>query len=237
MEQHQFLQRQKAVLAARCRQGDEARHLLRHRQQGLQGAPVGDAFQVQREAKAGVGDKGERVRRVDRQRRQDREHLIEEVAVQKRLVALGQLGAGQQGDTCAFHLFLQFVPDQLLCLQQAAGVVINLGKLILGRQAVGGQKAVARPGQFAQARDADGVEFVKVGGRDRQKAQALQQRHTRIARLVHHAPVERQPRQFAVEKAVRPCDFRCGQGHRLWERRFQEICFCHLVFGSGAGGG
>ena len=52
---------------------------------------------------------------------------------------------------------------------------------------------VAFAGQLAQAGDADGVKLVKVGGREREEAQAFQERHTRVFALFEHTPVEAEP--------------------------------------------
>ena len=54
-----------------------------------------------------------------------------------------------------------------------------------------------------QPGDADGEELVEVGGADRDEAQPLQQRMGGVLRLLHHAVVEVQPGQFAVDEPVR----------------------------------
>ena len=53
-----------------------------------------------------------------------------------------------------------------------------------------------------QAGDAHHVEFVEVRRRDRQKAQALQQRMAQVLRLLQNAAVEGEPGQFAVDEAA-----------------------------------
>ena len=47
------------------------------------------------------------------------------------------------------------------------------------------------------------VEFVEVGGRDRQEAQPLQQRMAAVLRFLEDAAIELQPRQLAVVEASR----------------------------------
>ena len=81
-EEHleQRLERQEADLPLRpLRQPHEARHLRRHRQQRLEHGVVRLAPELQPHGEAAVGDERERMRRVDGERRQDREHLLEEV--------------------------------------------------------------------------------------------------------------------------------------------------------------
>ena len=93
--------------------------------------------------------------------------------------------------------------------------------------------AVLGAGQFAQTGHADGVEFVQVRRRDGQEAHALQQWHARVHGLFQHAPVEGQPRHFAVEKAVRTGRIEIRQGHGRGEGAGQKICrggrMCHGV--------
>jgi hypothetical protein len=50
-----------------------------------------------------------------------------------------------------------------------------------------------------QAGDADHEELVEVRTRDREEAQPLEQRMRGIARLLHHAAVEGEPAQLAIE--------------------------------------
>ena len=62
-----------------------------------------------------------------------------------------------------------------------------------------------------QTGDAHDVEFVDVGGRDRQEAQPLQQRMMGIGRFLQDPPVERQPGQLAVDVPVPRRDFASGR--------------------------
>ena len=59
-----------AVLAG---QADEALDLLRHADQRVHRLAVADARELQREREAEIGDERERMRRIDRERRQHRE--------------------------------------------------------------------------------------------------------------------------------------------------------------------
>ena len=67
----------------------------------------------------------------------------------------------------------------------------------------------------AQTGDAHHEEFVEIIGRDRQKAQLLQQRVIAVRGLLEHAPIELEPGQFAVHEAL-------GRGHQLFGMR-QDI--------------
>ena len=81
---------------------------------------------------------------------------------------------------------------------RAAGV--DRVQLLRRRQAVGRALQHARALLADEAGDAHGVEFIEVGGADGDEAQPLQQRVAGIARLPHHAEVEIQPGQFAVNE-------------------------------------
>ena len=164
MQQQQLFQRQKAVLARLCGQRHEARDLLRDRQQRLQRAAVAAALQLQRQAKAGVGDEGKGMCRVNRQRGEQRKHLGQEMRLQELEVARGQLGPRQQGDPFCLHLALQAVEGGLLGLHQAARIGIDQQKLFRRGQPVFRKRDISGPGQLAQTGDADGVEFVQIGG-------------------------------------------------------------------------
>jgi hypothetical protein len=68
-----------------------------------------------------------------------------------------------------------------------------------------------RPGCFSndalahlafEAGDAHHEELVEIGGRDRQEADALQQRMIEVQRFLENAPVELQPGKFAVDEPL-----------------------------------
>ena len=224
MHQQQILQPQEPLPA---RQGHEPRQLRGDRQQRLHLAAIGLARQLQRQRKARVRDEGERVRGVDGQGRQDRKDEVLEMAVQELLLGAGQALAGQDDDARLLHLLAQRVPDALLRAHQAARVGVDQGQLFRRCQAVIRGRGAALAHQFAQAGHADGVELVQVRGADRHEAQALQQRHARIARLVQDAPVERQPGQLAVEEPCGAFGNALGQGLGFGERRAKKIGLGH----------
>ena len=118
VDQQQLFQRQEAVLARAAGQRDEAGDLLGDRQQGLQWAVVGQAFQFQRKGKSGVGDEGKRMGGVDGQRREDRENLGKEMLFKEFQIAQGEFGARQDDNPLTLHFLFQFVQHGLLILHQ-----------------------------------------------------------------------------------------------------------------------
>ena len=138
------------------------------------------------------------MRRVDRERRQDREDLVQEALAQLQAalrpllvrhdadVLVGQLVAHLEVRPGVRGLELEHpVPDALQ----------DLG----GRQAVGRRPRMARRDLLLETRDPDLEELVQVAGEDGQEPGALQQRVSLVLGLVQHARVELQPRQLAVE--------------------------------------
>ena len=67
-------------------------------------------------------------------------------------------------------------------------------------ETVGSSGVVAVFELLQQATDPDLKEFVQVAGRDGQELHAFQQRIAEVSSLFEHAPIEFQPRGFAVKK-------------------------------------
>ena len=101
------------------------------------------------------------------------------------------------------HLGLQRAPAGLLVADEAGGEAVDLGQLLGRRQAVLARLRDAGGDLAVEAGHAHHVEFVEVGGRDRQEAQALEQRMARVVRLLQNAPIELQPGQLAIVEAGR----------------------------------
>ena len=143
-QQHVF-QRDESLVprrgAAVGRQFPEPTHLGRHRHQGVEGLGLALSLQLQRQGEAQVGQEGEGVGRIDGQRRQDGEELVQELGFQTLALGLGDLLAIDDLDAGDRQLLLQLTPAQLLFGHQLAGGDIDALQLFGGRQAVGGQDA------------------------------------------------------------------------------------------------
>ncbi len=160
------------------------------------------AAQLQRQRKALVRHEGERMRRIDRHRRQDREYLVQEIAVEPGLLGAGQLARIDHGDAGLAQQLAQFAPMGLLVAHQLAAAAGDGGQLLGRRQAVGAGDGNAGPDLAAQAGDPHHVEFVEVVGGDREEAQPLEQRMVGVAGFVQHALIEGEPGQLAIDEAV-----------------------------------
>ena len=227
MEEEKFLKRQEAVFAVFAGQRHKAGNLLGDGQKRLERAVIGFALQLQGQRKAGVGDEGEGMGWVNREGREHGKDVAQEVVFEKLQVAPGEFGAGGDQDAFGLHLAAQALEHRLLHLHQVAGIGVNEGQLFGGAEAIFGGGGIARLHQRAQACDADGVKLIEVGGRDGQEPQPFQKRHGGVGRLFQNAPVEGQPRDFAVEKAARAGGFLGRKDNRLGEGGFEEISVGH----------
>ena len=172
--------------------------------------------EAHRDREAERRDVRERVARVDRERRQDREDLVEE-PLSERLVVLGDRGVVEELDA----LGRERAPD----LEEDRRVVGDelQDALARRRQLLVGGPAVARPMRhapglhlLAQAGDADLEELVEVAGEDRQEPDPLQQRVARVAGLVEDPGVELEPGELAVEVGeLAPSPWRLDVGARV----------------------
>ena len=107
-------------LVAAAGQPDEALDLLRHADQRVHRLAVADAGELQRDREAEIGNERERMRRIDRQRRQQRENMAEEMLLEPCALGLLQVGAVDQGHAASASSGPQLPPALLLVVRQAA---------------------------------------------------------------------------------------------------------------------
>ena len=151
------------------------------------------------QAQRQVRDVRERPSGADRERRQDREDLLAEVALEH-LARRARLLAADDPDPVLGERRADHVGE----LARVAAVLLAhlLGDPLehLGRgQPVG--PAGVDPGLdlVVDAGDADHEELVEVGDEDREELQALDQRQRLVLGELEHAVVEVEPRQLAVD--------------------------------------
>jgi hypothetical protein len=180
--------------------------------------PVGLADKIEQQRQAEVRNERKRVRRVQRLRGEDREDLGEEMFLQPCL----HIGAQRLGidhlDAAFLEVAVQDMPHPLLLAHQLVRFHRDRRELLRRGQAIGGAQVHIVELLPLEARHADHEELVQIVAADREEAQPFQQRMRRIARFLQHAPVERQPAQFAVEIALlaaRKGDDRIGLRHGL----------------------
>ena len=160
---------------AALRQADEALDLVGHADQRVHRLAVA-AGKLQRDGEAEIGNERERMRRIDRQRRQHRENVTQEIIVEPGLFLLGHVRAIDQDDPLVDQRRAQLAPLLLLVAGQRRHGLADAYELLRRRQtirALGGDAFAHLP---LEAGHAHHEEFVEVVGRDRQKPQPFEQR-------------------------------------------------------------
>ena len=181
---------QPEFVPAAPRRAHQARQHLGHLDAGeaLRLAPVGDHHgQVQ----AQVRDVGEGMAGVEGERRQDREDLALEVGAQLALLPGGEVVVGDDLYALVPQLGQQIVvPAAVEELALALQVGPDAGQLFRRRHAVR-RRLQGPPFQLpAQPRDPHHEELVQVAAVDRQELDPLEQRMSRIARLLQDPAIE-----------------------------------------------
>ena len=197
------------------RQAHEALDAARNAHQRAHRPPVLRIEQFERQREAEIGNERERMRRIDGERRQDREDVLQEIILQPVALPAGEIGDVEDDDAAR---------RELACAARASAPA---GKRPaprpVRRSARAARPACGRPSEISvdarqhlpdQAGDADHEEFVEIVGRDRQEPQPLEQRMVRVRRFFQHAPVELEPGQLAIDEALR-ASVMSGDGRRL----------------------
>ena len=142
--------------------------------------------------------------RIDGQRGHDRKNPLHEPGVEPGLVGVRQrLGAAQRDPGLAAASVSK--SPRMRCWSASSNsarclMSVNCCAAVRPSAEVPGGARLCLPDQRG---DAHRVEFIEVGGADRQEAQPLQQRVARVLGFLQNAVVEIQPGQLAVDEAVR----------------------------------
>ena len=176
---------------------------------------------------------GNGMARVDRERREDREDLVEE-ALAERLVVLGDGRVVDELDALGRERPADVDEDRRVVGDEVEDALAGGRQLLVGGAPVGRAGDLAGLDLLAQAGDADLEELVEVAGEDGQELDPLEQRVALVARLVEDAGVELEPRQLAVEVrerspwraargAARGDDGTCGSSGCAWIDRGHRL--------------
>ena len=183
-------------------QTHEAFDLLRHRDQCLQHAPVGPRDETRHQSEPLVLDERERVRGIDRQRREDRKDRFLETMGQPVAILGRQVGRVDDRNARAAQFLEQVHPHFLLHRHQLAGTAIDRDERLSRREPILRRRGDTRGDLAFQPGDAHHVELVEVRRGNRQEAQAFEQRMARVGALLDHTLVEREPGKLAVDVAA-----------------------------------
>ena len=194
-----------------------------------------------------VRDPRERVRRIEPDRRQDREHFAVEVVLDPLALLRGPVPPLDQLDVLRLEGGEDLVvEDAVLLFDQSVRALGDHHQECARRETVCRQQSDLIGDVLFDPRDANLEELIEVRGRDRQEAQALEERDARIARELQHAVVELEQAELAIEVERRIVErdrrlalarpgFPVGGGARLL-RRLQR-CFRRARAVSLGGGG
>ena len=130
------LARRQIRLRMRQRHIDKPRDLRWHRDQRIERAAVAFALQLQRDSEAQVRDEWKRVRRIDRERGQQRKYLRHEKRLQKRALFRRQFFTIEHRNAGAAHFSTERAPAILLPGQQFCCGRVDARKLFGGRQPI-----------------------------------------------------------------------------------------------------
>ena len=206
-----------------CWKADEPLDLLRHADERVHRPAVAGAREMEGDRKAEIGNERKRMRRIDRERRQNREDVLQEVVLEPGAIGLLQAVGFDQHDVRGLELFAQFAPARLLVAGEAGNRLANPNKLLARRQPI--RALVGDPGAHLslEARDPHHEEFIEVVGRDRKEPDLLEQRMLGVFSLFQNAAIEMQPGQLPVDESLgTTCQIGArfgGSRHRFRERR------------------
>ena len=199
--------------AQEARQAGAHRHLdARHVLLVLARVAQGDE-QVERE----VRDERERVRRIGGLRREQREHVLQEVLPDPCPLVLVDPDRGAHLDAVLAKLSVEGALHLGGARLEAAHPLVAGGDLLVRCPTVGGQALHARLALLLEAPDALHEELVEVRVHDRQEEHPLEQRVARVGGLAQHPVVEVEPGQLTVERVLGRGDVVFGPRDELLE--------------------
>ncbi len=174
-------------------QPDETFDLLRHANERVHRLAVFYTRELQRDGKGEIGNERERMRGIDRQWRQQREYVGEEMLLQPVAFRLLEIASFDKHDIGRCQRRSELEPALLLIAGELGNRFPDPSQLFRGRESIRALRRDALTLLALKTGDAHHEKFVEVVGRDRQEADALQQRVLFVCRLFQHAPVKVKP--------------------------------------------
>ena len=185
---------------------------------------------MQRDGESETRDEREGMRRIDRQRRQQRKDVVEEMILDPASLGLGDVAAIDENDADFGQYAAQIAPDRLLVLGERRDRLVDEDKLLGGRQPVGAALGDAFPHLGLDTGDAHHEEFIKVIGGNRQKSHPFQRGVAGIDQFLQHPAIEMQPGKLAVDETLGAMgDRRGGLGFRLFFFNNNGLCGFHEI--------
>ena len=175
-------------------------------------AAFGDVFDGHRQIEAQAGDVRERVRRVDRERGQNREHLFMEVRGHPAALVVGQLVPGDDVNVVVRQGLADRVEEHPgVAFGQHLCALCDECQLLARRQSVGRPYRQAGFVSALEPGDTHHEELVEVRGEDGQELCPFEQGQRGVFCQRQNPGVEVEPTQFPVQVTVFG-KVRCGGG-------------------------
>src|SRR5690348_3486794 len=124
--------------------------------------------------------------RIDGERREHRENLRLEMLVDRAPFYRTEVLHAKQPNSIRLELAQEVFEAGTLERRQAHDFAVNRLELLNGSQAVGRRLHDFRRDLSPESRDAHHEEFVEIAAEDREKLHALEERRSRVQRLVKH---------------------------------------------------
>src|SRR5580704_15879204 len=202
MRDQVFEQNEAAFAGGRALNRNEARQRRRdlHSREVQLDALASRLLELDGERAREIRDIWKRVPAVDAQRRQHREDVVVERALERGLRLLVELRDAHQMNSLAFHRRQQLIVEQPHLLRQGRAQPIRYsGEMFGGHPAVFGAPDDLRLDLLFDRRDADHEELVEIRSVNGDEFQPLEHRIARVEPLFQHAVVEFEPRQLAAD--------------------------------------
>ncbi len=152
------------------------------------------------------------MRRIHRQRRDQRENVLLIVLADLLAVGLGQFCEGPNANLVAAQIVKQIDIGGALLKAELGHDGAAFLKLLVRRAAIDGQLADAGADLLLQAADPLHEELVHVGRGDRQKLYPLEQGRPPVARFAEDTIVELEPSELPIKVKLGRAQIEAGRG-------------------------
>src|SRR5262249_50829566 len=171
------------------READEAVDLVRHADERIHRLAVARARELERDGEAEIRNERERMRRIDRERGQQRENLPEEMIFEPGPFLFRHIRPFDQHDGLPGQHLAKLAPALLLIARQRANRLPNAGKLFRRGEPVRALDRDAGAQLALEAGNADHEKLIEIVGGNRQEPNELEQGMAVVGRFLEHPAI------------------------------------------------